>query len=572
MNGPDYPQDDKPGTTNNVPGLIHDYRAQRDAWREQARNLARMREEVLSAADREARGIVTAARADVRRILLKARRDLLVLAAQVRAAGRLGEPEDTPETLNFLPADDLGQVDESLISARQDVRRVLDESRPELEGLAAEGEALRAALRPQRANAAAEFPRYAPRTVASLPETTTERYQAPVDFEFTSIATDDFEEPFVRAGLRYSLRTFVVAAASVGALAVMGIAWWVFRSPAENLPTSTAAASAPLDRRATTSVSKLSGTADATPARSRPAADARTAGTLVSIAASQSAWVRVTVDGRVAVERTFRAGETQQVRAAREVSVRAGDAGAVTVSVDGRQPVSLGREGEVVTRRFGIELPRAQTAPPAAARPNSSVPVANAIQQRPPIAPAAPPTTAAMLPNPAPRVVEQAPPPPVSTPAPVVPLAAATAGARPTNTAIERPATPSAPVAASAATLQDSLASQASRWLDAHYRQDRASMAAISGAQVSVTDDRAEKERLPAGLAGVRRSLDESRMQVFGPEAMLTAKMTERVDDATAGRMAVSFVSLMWSQRNGVWQLHDVRIVSASSLNRAVPR
>jgi hypothetical protein len=97
-------------------------------------------------------------------------------------------------------------------------------------------------------------------------------------------------------------------------------------------------------------------------------------------------------------------------------------------------------------------------------------------------------------------------------------------------------------------------------------------MAAISGAQVSVTDDRAEKERLPAGLAGVRRSLDESRMQVFGPEAMLTAKMTERVDDATAGRMAVSFVSLMWSQRNGVWQLHDVRIVSASSLNRAVPR
>ena len=101
MDRPDHPEDEKPGTTNTVPALIHDYRAQRDAWREQARNLARMREEVLAAADREARDIVTAARADVRQILLKARRDLLVLAAQVRAAGRLGDADDTPDTVTY---------------------------------------------------------------------------------------------------------------------------------------------------------------------------------------------------------------------------------------------------------------------------------------------------------------------------------------------------------------------------------------------------------------------------------------------------------------------------------------
>jgi len=110
MDGPDYPQDERPGTANNVPSLIHDYRAQRDAWREQARNLARMREEVLTAADREAKDIVSTARGDVRRILLKARRDLLVLAAQVRAAGRLGEAEDSADTITFLPADDLSQA------------------------------------------------------------------------------------------------------------------------------------------------------------------------------------------------------------------------------------------------------------------------------------------------------------------------------------------------------------------------------------------------------------------------------------------------------------------------------
>ena len=161
MDHRDYPQDEQqagtagpepvnPGSASKFPSLIHDYRAQREAWREQARNLARMREEVLAAADHEARGIVSTARADVRRILLKARRDLLVLAAQVRAAGRLGEGEDTIDTPNFLPADDFGQAHNALTTARHDIRRVLDESRPELEGLASEGEALRAALRSSR--------------------------------------------------------------------------------------------------------------------------------------------------------------------------------------------------------------------------------------------------------------------------------------------------------------------------------------------------------------------------------------------------------------------------------------
>ena len=99
-------------------------------------------------------------------------------------------------------------------------------------------------------------------------------------------------------------------------------------------------------------------------------------------------------------------------------------------------------------------------------------------------------------------------------------------------------------------------------------------MNAISGAQVSVTDDRVEKERLPRGAGAVQRSLEDVRLNVVGTDAILTARMTERMEDASAGRMAqvVSFVSHMWSQRNGVWQLHDVRIISASALNRAAQR
>lgn len=91
--------------------------------------------------------------------------------------------------------------------------------------------------------------------------------------------------------------------------------------------------------------------------------------------------------------------------------------------------------------------------------------------------------------------------------------------------------------------------------------------------EASVTDNRNDKERLPRGLAGVRRSLDDVKIQMVGDgEAMLTARMTERMETAGQMAQAVSFISHMWTQRNGSWQLYDVRIVSAAELSRAVTR
>lgn len=88
--------------------------------------------------------------------------------------------------------------------------------------------------------------------------------------------------------------------------------------------------------------------------------------------------------------------------------------------------------------------------------------------------------------------------------------------------------------------------------------------------EANVSDDRADKERLPRGLTGVRRSLDDVKLQMAGSEAMLTARMTERMEASGQMAQAVSFISHMWTQRNGSWHLHDVRIVSASSLSRAL--
>ena len=96
-------------------------------------------------------------------------------------------------------------------------------------------------------------------------------------------------------------------------------------------------------------------------------------------------------------------------------------------------------------------------------------------------------------------------------------------------------------------------------------------MASISP-QVNVADDRGDKERLPRGLTGVRRTFEDVNVQVVNSEAIFTAKMTERMENIAAGQSAnaVSFVSHMWTQRNGSWQLHDVRIVSASTLGRSL--
>ncbi len=88
--------------------------------------------------------------------------------------------------------------------------------------------------------------------------------------------------------------------------------------------------------------------------------------------------------------------------------------------------------------------------------------------------------------------------------------------------------------------------------------------------QANVSDDRGDKERMPRGLGGIRRSLEDVKLQVVGPAATLTARVTERMDSSGQMAEAVSFISNIWERRNDSWQLVDVHIVSASSLNRSL--
>src|SRR5207249_2025459 len=90
------------------------------------------------------------------------------------------------------------------------------------------------------------------------------------------------------------------------------------------------------------------------------------AGTVsVVITAQRRSWIRTTVDGRSDAGRTYDAGETKTFVGSRGVALRAGDAGALAVSVNGGAPKVLGRDGEVVTKEFAPATASTGSAKPA---------------------------------------------------------------------------------------------------------------------------------------------------------------------------------------------------------------
>ncbi len=91
-------------------------------------------------------------------------------------------------------------------------------------------------------------------------------------------------------------------------------------------------------------------TAARTGASSSPAAPAPApAALVVTLETDGPSWISATTDGQRAVYRILPSGTTETLRASRELTIRVGNAGAVRWSVNGRQPVAMGRRGEVKT-------------------------------------------------------------------------------------------------------------------------------------------------------------------------------------------------------------------------------
>ena len=102
--------------------------------------------------------------------------------------------------------------------------------------------------------------------------------------------------------------------------------------------------------------------------------------------AVRDVWVRTTVDGQSDGGRTLAAGQVIDVSAEKSISLRAGDGGAILVSLNRGQKQPLGRSGQPVTREFDLE--KAETPEPAPApQPAKPVPTAPTnTRSAPPIA------------------------------------------------------------------------------------------------------------------------------------------------------------------------------------------
>lgn len=344
-----------------------------------------------------------------------------------------------------------------------------------------------------------------------------------------------------------SARTWVGLFAATGALAVVGTIWWVVSR--DSAPLSAAAPPVITDKAAAT----------APAATATPVAASNAPGTLaLTIEARRPSWIRAQIDGKDDTGRTYQAGETRHIYGARTVAIRAGDAGAVFVGVDGGTARALGADGVAATKQFSAAVTQA-----VATATTPSVSLTNAAATVPAKAPAAAPVA---VPVPVPVPVKAAETtatatPRAQTPSPAAPPPAATT-ARP------------APAAADAA-LRDGvgggrpdLVQAAQQWLDAYQRRDRDSMNAMGTDNVTISDERSVTERYPAWQGGVQRDLDEVALELTGDVAVFTARMTEHAD--AGGGQHVSRVSQFWQRRSGRWYVTNVRIIGEARLNQII--
>lgn len=146
--------------------------------------------------------------------------------------------------------------------------------------------------------------------------------------------------------------TYIIAAAAVLLVVVLAIVSWIGGD--SGTPASPAK---PPQGQTTPGSSQPGVRGPAGPARTdRPsqagaaAAPAPSLPLQVELVALRKVWMRVMVDGDRAIEQEIDEGQRFRFGANRAIIVRAGDAGAVTIAVDGQAATPLGRSGQPATR------------------------------------------------------------------------------------------------------------------------------------------------------------------------------------------------------------------------------
>jgi cytoskeleton protein RodZ len=136
---------------------------------------------------------------------------------------------------------------------------------------------------------------------------------------------------------------------------------------AASAPAASAQASKPPLQRTAVETTPGAATAATPPAPLSPPASTKTPVQVSVTAHDASAWVQVSADGRIAFSGTLKPNETREVSAAEQVKVLTGNAGALTISLNGKTLESLGPPGQVRSVRLTAEgsQPLSTDPPPA---------------------------------------------------------------------------------------------------------------------------------------------------------------------------------------------------------------
>jgi hypothetical protein len=212
---------------------------------------------------------------------------------------------------------------------------------------ATEGEQRRLEERPAVVAAAT----HATRAVAPVSETSG-TVLPPVAVSPMVSATTFAHEPITQA---MEVRSGLPRAAHVGvglaALAVVAVSILLWRSAAGPV-----APVAPANAPAVASPAPIAAASPAV-AGPAPATTPERAMNLVFVTV-RPVWARITVDGRRAMEREFPAGQRVIIGADRTIAIRAGDAGAIRLQVDGKDLGVLGRDGQIFSATYTAAQPR----------------------------------------------------------------------------------------------------------------------------------------------------------------------------------------------------------------------
>jgi hypothetical protein len=491
--------------------LIQLYRIEHALLLKHQEEVERRRAAVRAAAVQEASEILLSARQEIRRVLVQTRRELVELSAQLRAVG-------CETTLGRSIGGDDFQV-----SVARDVRNVLRDARSELANLSEEA----ASLWP-----VGEEPRRLAPTVAMapLPEpAAADDFKSAPTHEASSRAADDSSEqapaPGPAAQLAAHWRVVAIVLVAVAVVATMIVS-------VRSSPRSEAVVTTP-ERGSAESATKAAAPA---PNASIDLSEKPGSGMLsLSLEVRRPAWLRINVDGEADLGRTYQQGERRTIQATREILLRAGDAGAVLVSLGGGSPVPLGPDGQVRTRRFAPE------GAPAVDKAGQG-PTPTQVSE---VRPLTQPVAAGTEPN-------------------EPPSAAATHGTAAPINATEQPeraaATPD-----HAAAVEREILERHQRWFDAFERGDRATMASLASDNFSFVDQR--PERAPGASGRVERTIHDLRVQVTaGIGAVLSGRIAETTTADDAPATTVAMLSEVWIRRGEEWQLVSVRMVPLNAV------